>query len=205
MRDASFHARNDGSLLSWLDFTSSCWSAPASGKSLNRPSSIWTPGQVAFNSSIIHPKAISDNRDSSSAYVQLDEPYNAAVVSGERASWAARNDWHLQASIWPGIYSPGACPLFVAAKKGDDFDFDALMQRINALAPPVIADHWSGVSEAGHETFVSPLAITPQDHRRARPKAMAYQMPSKTTVPYGAAAASPSGQSGFPCTRKSVA
>lgn len=117
-------------------------------------------------------------------FVMLDEPYAAAVVSDDRAAWASRNGWHLQASTWPGIYSPGSCPLFVAAAKDDIFDFGALMQQIDGLAPPVIAEHWPGVSDFGHETFVSPMAVTPQDRRRARAKGTTYQQPSKSTEPY---------------------
>lgn len=117
-------------------------------------------------------------------FVMLDEPYADAVVSGERAAWASRNGWHIQASTWPGIYSPGACPLFVAAAKDGDFDFAALMQQIDGLAPPVTAENWPGVSDTGHETFVSPMAVTPQDQRRARAKGMTYRVPSKTTEPY---------------------
>ncbi|CCW15924.1 hypothetical protein EBBID32_2550 [Sphingobium indicum BiD32] len=117
-------------------------------------------------------------------YIMLDEPYAAAVVSDDRAAWASRNGWHLQASTWPGIYSPGACPLFVAAAKDDAFDFGALMHQIDGLAPPVTAEHWPGVSVTGHETFISPMAVTPQDHRRARAKGTTYQVPSKTTEPY---------------------
>ena len=116
--------------------------------------------------------------------VMLDEPYTAAIVSGERAAWASRNGWHLQASTWPGIYSPGSCALFVAAAKDDAFDFRALMQQIDGLAPPVTAEHWPGASDTSHETFVSPMAVTPQDQRRARAKGTIYQIPSKTTEPY---------------------
>lgn len=118
--------------------------------------------------------------------VLLDEPYSAGVVSPERAAWAARNGWHLRASSWPGIYSPSACALFVAAKVECDLDFDALMATIDGLAPPVTADAWPGVSAPGHKTFLSPMAITPQDKRRSRAKGTIYQMPSKITVPSSA-------------------
>jgi hypothetical protein len=118
--------------------------------------------------------------------VLLDEPYSAAVVSPERAAWAARNGWHLQASSWPGIYSPSACALFVAAKADSDLDFASLMARIDGLAPPVTAEAWPGVSVLGHETFLSPMAITPQDKRRSRAKGTIYQVSSKTTVPSSA-------------------
>ncbi|MFZ5744376.1 MAG: DUF5623 domain-containing protein [Pseudomonadota bacterium] len=118
--------------------------------------------------------------------IMLDEPYSAAVVNPERAAWAARNGWHLQASSWPGIYSPSACALFVAAKADSDLDFDALMARIDGLAPPVTVDAWPGVSVPGHETFLSPMAITPQDKRRSRAKGTIYQVSSKTTVPSSA-------------------
>ncbi len=118
--------------------------------------------------------------------ILLDEPYSAAVVSSERAAWAARNGWHMQASSWPGIYSPSACAFFVVAKADGDFDFAALMARIDSLAPPVTADAWPGVSVPGHETFLSPMAITPQDKRRSRARGTVYQVPSKTTVPSSA-------------------
>ncbi|SLK07761.1 DUF5623 domain-containing protein [Novosphingobium mathurense] len=118
--------------------------------------------------------------------ILLDEPYSPAVVSPERAAWAARNGWHLQASSWPGIYSPFACALFVAAKADGDLDFAALMARIDGLAPPVTADAWPGISVPGHETFLSPMAITPQDKRRSRAKGTVYQVSSKTTVPSSA-------------------
>lgn len=118
--------------------------------------------------------------------VLLDEPYSAAVVSPERAAWATRNKWHLQASAWPGIYSPKACALFVAARDDSDFDFAGLMAKVDALVPPVTADAWPGVSAPGHETFVTPMAKTPQDRRRARAKGTIYQVPSKTTVPSSA-------------------
>lgn len=115
--------------------------------------------------------------------ILLDEPYSAAVVSPEREAWAARNGWYLQASSWPGIYSPSACALFVAAKADGDLDFAALMARIDGLAPPVTTDAWPGVSVPGHETFVSPMAITPQDKRRSRARGTVYQVSSRTTVP----------------------
>lgn len=118
--------------------------------------------------------------------ILLDEPYSAAVVSPEREAWAARNGWHLQASSWPGIYSPYACALFVAAKADGDLDFASLMAKIDGLASPVTADAWPGVSVAGHETFHSPMAITPQDKRRSRARGTVYQMSSKTTVPSSA-------------------
>ncbi len=117
-------------------------------------------------------------------FVIVDEPYSAAVVSDERAAWAERNGWHLRATTWPGIYSPGACAMFVATERSEGFAFDALMRRIDNQAPPITAETWPGTSASGHETFLTPMAVTPQDRRRARAKGTSYQMPSKTTVPY---------------------
>jgi hypothetical protein len=119
-------------------------------------------------------------------FVLTDEPYTNAKVSTERAEWAARNKWHLQGSSWPGLYNPPFCALFVATCAEGDLDFAALMKRINDMSPPVTSDNWPGTSERGHGVFFSPMAKTPQDHRRARAKGTIYPTATKTTVPYGA-------------------
>lgn len=118
-------------------------------------------------------------------FVLTDEPYTDAKVTPERASWATRNNWHLQGSSWPGLYNPPYCALFVAASADSSLDFGALMNRINAMSPAITTDSWSGISERGHSVFVSPMATTPQDHRRARAKGTIYPTATKTTVPYG--------------------
>lgn len=117
-------------------------------------------------------------------YVLIDEPYGNAVVSQERAEWATQNNWHLEASTWPGIYYPGACGFYIASPAGQGYDFDRLIRVINAIPEPVLADNWPGISAANHEVFVSPMAATPQDRRRAQAKGTIMRLPSKTTLPY---------------------
>lgn len=115
-------------------------------------------------------------------YILIDEPYLDPVVDPERRQWAERNHWHLRAAIWPGIYSPHLCGFFVASPISQGYDFDRLMRRIDALA--VVPRQWDGTSVADHMVFLSPLATTPQDRRRARAKGMIRPEPSVATLPY---------------------
>jgi len=116
-------------------------------------------------------------------FVLVDEPYLDPMVDGDRAAWAARNKWHLRAARWPGMYNPPWCALFVATSATAGFDIDFLMRQIDALPTPVTPENWPGTSSEGHEVFVSPMAITPQDRRRARAKGTVVAQQSRFTVP----------------------
>jgi hypothetical protein len=121
---------------------------------------------------------------STEQFVLVDEPYSRPVVSIERAEWATRNNWHLQASSWPGIYFPYRCGFFVASEVSSKFDFGGLMRKIDALADPVTAESWKGISVRDHALFISPMATTPQDKRRAKAKGTIVRRPSRKTIPY---------------------
>ncbi|WP_066283925.1 DUF5623 domain-containing protein [Blastomonas sp. CCH1-A6] len=120
----------------------------------------------------------------SGQFILIDEPYSGPMVSDERAAWAKRNGWELGAADWHGLYFPYRCTLFVASKRTEDFDFDALVRSINALPAPVTAEHWAGSSMPNHDIFVSPQAATPQDKRRAKAKGTIVARPSRQTLPY---------------------
>ena len=113
----------------------------------------------------------------------IDEPYSAAIVAAERSSWAVKHNWHLQASKWPSIHNPYNCSLFVATDASTDFNFQELMSRIDSLPEPVTEEKWIGVSVESDETFVSPLAITSQDRKRAKAKGTIWRVPTDKTVP----------------------
>lgn len=120
----------------------------------------------------------------SGRFILVDEPYSSAVVSAERAEWATRNNWRLHASAWAGMYLPYRCALFVASAASGASDFDALLRRIDAIPAPVTAENWEGVSAGDHTLFASPLAISPQDKRRAKAKGTIVPRSSKRTIPY---------------------
>jgi hypothetical protein len=120
----------------------------------------------------------------SGQFILIDEPYSGPIVSDERAAWAKRNGWELGAADWPGLYFPYRCTLFVASKRTEDFDFDALVRSINALPAPETPEHWAGSSMPNHDIFVSPQAATPQDKRRAKAKGTIVARPSRQTLPY---------------------
>lgn len=117
-------------------------------------------------------------------FVLIDEPYGNAPDDTKRADWAARNGWRIEKASWPGMYRPYDCDLYVGIDTRSGYDFDALMAKINAMPEPVISENWTGESAPSWETFLSPMAKTKQDKRRARCKGMIYPSPSKTTVPY---------------------
>lgn len=120
----------------------------------------------------------------SGQFILIDEPYSGPIVSDERAAWSKRNGWDLVAADWPGLYYPYRCTLFVASKRTEDFDFDALVRSINALPAPETPEHWAGSSMPNHDIFVSPQAATPQDKRRAKAKGTIIARPSRQTLPY---------------------
>ncbi len=117
--------------------------------------------------------------------IVVDEPYMDAIVDEDRQAWADHHNWHLAAAKWPGMYFPNHCSMFVATDASAGYDFEGLMRKIDAIPAPVTDEDWSGVSVRNHETFCSPLAITPNDKRRAKAKGTIYRFSSKTTVPLG--------------------
>ena len=142
------------------------------------------------------PKFLDDdqlpNRDHSTnwvhpatgAFVLIDEPYRPAPDDEARSNWAQRHGWRVVKTTWPGMYYPYSCDLFVVADTGTALDIDSLVGAINGMPEPDAADQWSGESASDWETFVSPLAATPQDIRRARARGTIYPTSSAATVPY---------------------
>lgn len=143
-----------------------------------------------------NPKSLADdplpNADHSSNWVDpisgqfvlVDEPYSLAPNHTARDAWAARNGWRVVKTYWPGMYNPYACNLFVASDGATGYDLDALVAKINGMPKPLIADDWNGESSPSWQTFVSPMAKTKQDKRRARCHGTIYPISSATTVPY---------------------
>ena len=117
-------------------------------------------------------------------FILVDEPYRRAPDTAERADWMARTGWRVTATSWPGMYYPHSCELHVATDVRTGYNLDALVAKIEAMPAPLLAKDWAGVSAAGWETFVSPMAKTPQDHRRARCRGTIYPSVTKTSVPY---------------------
>ena len=117
-------------------------------------------------------------------FILIDEPYFDAPDDADRGDWAARNGWRLEKASWPGMYSPYDCVLYVGIDMRTGYDLDALIDRINAIPKPIVSERWTGESSPSWETFLSPLAKTKQDNRRAKCRGMIYPSSSKATVPY---------------------
>jgi hypothetical protein len=115
--------------------------------------------------------------------ILIDEPYLAATVDSERAEWAKRHNWHLQASTWPGMHYPGMTHLFVATDASSEFDFQSLMNNIDSIPNPLTIENWSGESLNGHDAFYSPLCLTENDKKRAVAEGTKYRTASKKTLP----------------------
>lgn len=116
-------------------------------------------------------------------FILIDEPYLDRVVDGERAEWAEKHNWHLQASTWAGMYSPDHSNMFVSTDASTGYNVEGLMAKIDSIPYPVTAENWTGISSKGHDTFFSPLCITPQDKNRAVAKGTIYRWSSSKTVP----------------------
>lgn len=116
-------------------------------------------------------------------FILIDEPYLDPIVDSERAAWAQKHNWHLQVSKWPGMYYPGMSNMFVSTDASTGYNFKGLMAKIDSIAAPVTEDNWTGISAKGHDIFVSPLAVTLQDKKRAIAKGTVYRAPSSKTQP----------------------
>lgn len=116
-------------------------------------------------------------------FILIDEPYLDPVVDGERAAWAKKHNWHLQASKWAGMYYPNNSIMFVATDASMGYDFNGLMAKIDSIPFPITEENWTGTSSKGHDTFFSPLCVTPQDKKRAVAKGTIYRESSSKTVP----------------------
>lgn len=120
----------------------------------------------------------------SGQFVLIDEPYGNVPDETERAAWADRNGWRIAKASWPGMYRPYECDLYVGIDTRSGYDLEALVAKICAMPAPVVSENWTGESVSSWETFLSPMAKTKQDERRARCKGMIYPSASKATVPY---------------------
>lgn len=115
--------------------------------------------------------------------IVVDEPYGGAPDEEARAAWAARHGWRIAKTSWPGMYNPYDCDLYVVTDGSRGYDLNALVARIDAMPAPLSVDDWAGESAASWETFLSPLAKTPQDVRRARCRGTIHPIDSVATVP----------------------
>lgn len=120
----------------------------------------------------------------SGQFILVDEPYSGVPDETKRAAWAAKTGWLVVKTSWPGMYNPYNCDLYVATNGGSSYDLDALVAKINAIPVPLLAEEWHGESSSSWDTFLSPMAQTIQDRRRARCKGTIYPVPNSTTVPY---------------------
>lgn len=116
-------------------------------------------------------------------FILIDEPYLDPEVDGERALWAKKHNWHLQVSTWPGMYYPDHSNMFVSTDASTGYDFKGLMAKIDSIPYPVTAENWIGISSKGHDTFFSPLSVTPQDKKRAVAKGTIHRASSSKTLP----------------------
>lgn len=120
----------------------------------------------------------------SGQFVLVDEPYSGVPNEEKRAAWALRTGWRVIKTSWPGMYYPHSCDLYVATDGRSGYGLDALVAKIDAMPAPLLEKDWAGESASTWETFVSPMAKTPQDMKRARSLGTIYPAASKTSVPY---------------------
>lgn len=120
----------------------------------------------------------------SGQFILIDEPYGNVPDAEERAAWAARTGWQVTKTSWPGMYNPYDCDLYVATDGRSSYDLAALVAKIDAMPAPLVEGSWPGESSSSWDTFVSPMAKTAQDVRRARCRGTIYPVSSAATIPY---------------------
>ena len=120
----------------------------------------------------------------SAQFILIDEPYGGVPDEAERSAWATRTGWRIIKTAWPGMYNPYNCDLYVATHGGSGYDLNALVKKIDSIPAPLIEQEWRGDSSTSWDTFLSPMAKTTQDERRARCRGTIYRAPSATTIPY---------------------
>lgn len=134
--------------------------------------------------------------------ILIDEPYPLGPNYQARAGWSERTGWRVEKTSWAGMYYPYECDLYVVTDGRTGYDVEGLIARINAMPPPAVPDDRAGASVASLDTFLSPLAKTPQDARRARCRGTIYPAASATSVPYdyhmGTSRRRPLGEMGVP-------
>ncbi|HET6407817.1 MAG TPA: DUF5623 domain-containing protein, partial [Chthoniobacteraceae bacterium] len=120
----------------------------------------------------------------SDQYVLIDEPYSGVPDEARREAWAKRTGWQIAKTAWPGMYYPYNCDLYVATDGLSDFDLKGLVAKINAIPAPHSETDWRGDTSPSWDTYVSPMAKTAQDIRRAKCPGTIFPAPSSTSVPY---------------------
>lgn len=120
----------------------------------------------------------------SGQFILIDEPYGGVPDEAERSAWAMRTGWRIIKTTWPGMYNPYNCDLYVATYGSSNYDLDALVKKIEAMSAPLLEQDWHGDSSPSWDTFLSPMAKTVQDKRRARCRGTIYRVSSATTIPY---------------------
>jgi len=73
--------------------------------------------------------------------------------------------------------------MFISTDASTGYDFKGLMAKINDIPYPITAENWTGTSYKGHDTFFSPLTVTPQDKKKAVAKGTIYRTSSSKTAP----------------------
>ena len=81
------------------------------------------------------------------------------------------------------MYYPDNSNMFVATDASTGYDFNGLMAKIDSIPYPITEENWTGTSSKGHDTFFSPLCVTPQDKKRVVAKGTIYRESSSKTVP----------------------
>jgi hypothetical protein len=110
-----------------------------------------------------HPEA--------NATLIVDEPYHdPLILLQQRTAWGRNHGTRVGATSWPGLYSPGNAPLFLAAIEAHSALLSRVTSLLDAAAPDVpTAEQWSGESAPYAPVFVSPLRAASGRVKRPRP------------------------------------
>ncbi|MCB1455827.1 MAG: DUF5623 domain-containing protein [Nitratireductor sp.] len=131
---------------------------------------------------IDHPSYWLDPKTGQS--ILVDEPYQRAFNETSRSEWAKQNKCEVFKSSWPGMYNPYSCSIFLIFFDQQKYISKIFIEKVNKIPAPLIAENWEGESSNSWTTFLSPLATTAQDARRARCRGTIFPKSSSNTEPY---------------------
>lgn len=121
---------------------------------------------------------------SSDQFILADEPYRLQPNEAARNAWARKYGWNIEKTQWPGMYNPYHCDLYIATDGQSGYDLRSIATKINAIPAPLVPEDWRGESSSSWTTFVSPMATTPQDVRRARSRGTIFRLATSNSIPY---------------------
>lgn len=128
-------------------------------------------------------------------HVAVTEPYAAAAEhrSERHAAWMAKHGWDIRKTRWGGIYNPdGGCELYLTADRSKGYSLAPLVERLDALPPPIVEENWDGETYPLGSGFESPGAREAKNRKKAQGSAPRKSPAPRNSIAYNMFLSGPS-------------